>query len=126
MATLLGVRGASLPVPSLVPAGLGAQALGAPQPRLVLEAALARRARRPGGLARFRSRERAADEVAQPLVRLAAVVLLGAGGARGGEDRAPRGGAPPPPRPEGRPCSVPGGPPAAASQRPPHRRRGPC
>src|SRR6184192_2885940 len=58
MATLLGVRGASLPVPSLVPAGLGAQALGAPQPRLVLEAALARRARRLGGLARFRSRAR--------------------------------------------------------------------
>src|SRR2546430_13338325 len=105
MATLLGVRGASLPVPSLVPAGLGAQALGAPQPRLVLEAALARRARRPGGLARFRSRERAADEVAQPLVRLAAVVLLGAGVSRGDEDRAPRGEPPPPPRPVGRPYS---------------------
>src|SRR2546423_7097943 len=99
MATLLGVRGASVPVPSLVPAGLGAQALGAPQARLVLEAALARRARGFGGLTRFRSRERAADEVAEPLLRLAAGVLPGAGGAGRNEGRAPRGGAPPPPSP---------------------------
>src|SRR2546430_3329467 len=99
MATLLGVRGASVPVPSLVPARLGAQALGAPQARLVLEAALARRARGFGGLTRLRGRERTADEVAEPLLRLAAVVVLGGGGARGDEGRAPRRGGPPPPGP---------------------------
>src|SRR6266513_2100862 len=73
---------------SLVPARPGAQALGAPQARLVLEAPLARRARGFGGLTRFRGRECAADEVAEPLLRLAAVVLLGAVVARDDEDRA--------------------------------------
>src|SRR5256885_179807 len=68
MSTLLGVTGTSLPAPSLVPARLGAQALGAPQARLVLEAALARRARGFGGLTRLRGRERTADEVAEPLL----------------------------------------------------------
>src|SRR5467141_1581118 len=80
---------------SVAPTGLGAQALGALQPRLVLEAALARRARGFGGLARFRGRERAADEVAEALLRLAAVALLGALVARDDEDRA-LGGEPPP------------------------------
>src|SRR2546421_2436718 len=125
MSTLLGVTGTSLPAPSLVPARLGAQALGAPQARLVLEAALARRARGFGGLTRLRGRERTADEVAEPLLRLAAVVLLGAGGARDDEDRAPRGGAPPAPGPEGRPYPVPGDPAVRGIKTPPHRRRPP-
>src|SRR6266436_9783395 len=96
---------ASAPV-SVVPAGLGAQALGAPQPRLVLEAALARRARGYGGLARFRGRERAADEVAEALLRLAAVALLGAVVARDDEDRALGGEPPPAQGPEARLDSV--------------------
>src|SRR5256885_6601656 len=95
---------------SLVPARPGAQAFGALQARLVLEAALARRARGFGGLTRFRGRECAADQVAEPLLRLAAVVLLGAGGARGDEGRAPRGGGPPPPGPGARPSGPPGRP----------------
>src|SRR5256885_4415444 len=97
---------------SLVPARPGAQALGAPQARLVREAALARRARGFGGLTRFRGRECAADEVAEPLLRLAAVVLLGAVISRDDEDRAPRGGPPPPPGPLGRPVRPPGRPPS--------------
>src|SRR5213595_2269417 len=87
---------------SLVPARPGAQALGAPQARLVLKAALARRARGFGGLTRFRGRECAADEVAEPLLRLAAVVLLGAVIARDDEDRALGGEAPPAQGPEAR------------------------
>src|SRR6266513_5989890 len=102
MSTLLGVTGTSLPAPSLVPARLGAQALGAPQARLVLEAALARRARGFGGLTRLRGRERTADEVAEPLLRLAAVVLLGAVVARDDEDHALGGEAPPAQGPEAR------------------------
>src|SRR6266480_5961741 len=102
MSTLLGVTGTSLPAPSLVPARLGAQALGAPQARLVLEAALARRARGFGGLTRFRGRECAADQVAEQLLRLAAVVLLGAVVARDDEDRALGGEAPPAQGPEAR------------------------
>src|SRR6266446_4761206 len=81
---------ASAPV-SVVEGGLGAQALGAPRPRLVLESALARRARGSGRLTRFGDSERAADEVGEPLVRLAAVALLGAVVARNDEDRAVRG-----------------------------------
>src|SRR2546429_9043914 len=96
---------------SLVPARLGAQALGAPQARLVREAALARRARGFGGLTRFRGRECAADEVAEPLLRLAAVLLPGAGVSRDDGGRAPRGGAPPPPGPRGGPCGPPAAPP---------------
>src|SRR5437773_809652 len=61
---------------SLVPARPGAQALGAPQARLVLKAALARRARGLGGLTRVRGRECAADEVAEPLLRLAVALRL--------------------------------------------------
>src|SRR5947199_344552 len=87
---------------SLVPARPGAQALGALQARLVLEAALARRARGFGGLTRFRGRECAADQVAEPLLRLAAVVLLGAVIARDDEDRALGGEAPPAQGPEAR------------------------
>src|SRR5947207_14017197 len=100
MSTLLGVTDASVSVPSLVPARPGAQAFGALQARLVLEAALARRARGFGGLTRFRGRECAADQVAEPLLRLAAVVLLGAVVARDHEDRALGGEAPPAQGPE--------------------------
>src|ERR1700674_292448 len=84
----------SAPV-SVAPAGLGARALGAPQPRLVLEPALARRARGFGGLARFGDSERAPDEVGEALLGLAAVVLLGAVVARDDEDRAVRVESPP-------------------------------
>src|SRR5882762_6831471 len=75
---------------SVVEGGLGAQALGAPQPRLVLQPALARGARGFGRLARFGDSERAADEVGEPLLSLAAVVFLGAVVARDDEDRAIR------------------------------------
>src|SRR5436189_2399727 len=91
---------------SLVPARPGAQAFGALQARLALEAALARRARGFGGLTRFRGRECAADQVAEPLVRLAAVVLLGAVVARDDEDRALGGEPPPAQGPEARLDSV--------------------
>src|SRR5256885_16543105 len=80
---------------SLVPARPGAQALGAPQARLVREAALARRARGFGGLTRFRGRECAADEVPEPLLRLAAVVPLRAVLAWAVLEAAPRGGSHP-------------------------------